>query len=389
MSEEESIFDEINENQLVIYNQDDNNVETTSSTDSSLSDDNKNTEVNTEDNVEEDVNDIVNSDENTDSNNGESNDTPDSDDNSDSSSPGYLKAFAKFLYEEGVPIDFKEDEDFKDPAQLTEKIVSVIKSEVEDYKNSLPATVKELINNWEENIPLDKLIGVKSRQIETKNISSEQLEEDTKLQKEVVSKYLNYRGFSKEEIESEIEEYSDLGILYDKAKKHLGNLSKFEEAEEIKIKEEAKIEQSRMEKERAEQLDTIKSTVYKIDNSFIPNVEFTERLKDSIYKSMTEVVSVDNGRPMNDLMAKTQKDRLGFETIVHTLNAIGVFDIDENGKFKPNFKKLMVGTKTNAVKELSKALERNDFKKSSHQASRNDGTFLDEIGDGKLKFNIK
>src|ERR1035437_3411449 len=93
------------------------------------------------------------------------------DKNSPSSSP--FVVFAKVLHEEGVLSSFDESKDYNSVEGLTAAISEEITLNVQDYKDSLPEAIKEIIDNYEEGIPLDQLIANKSRQIEFDNIKDE------------------------------------------------------------------------------------------------------------------------------------------------------------------------------------------------------------------------
>ena len=62
------------------------------------------------------------------------------------------------------------------------------------------------------------------------------------------------------------------------------------------------------------------------------------------------------GREFNSLMYKQHRNPVEFEMLINYYDTLGLFDIDGEGKFKPNISKLKTVAKTEAVSELDKII---------------------------------
>jgi hypothetical protein len=290
--------------------------------------------------------------------------TPESKEPDDSSSSSPFVAFAKVLTDEGVLSSFDQKKIEEEGVQgLINSVVEEIQAEVEAYKESLPEQIKEILNNYEEGVPLDKMINVKSKQIELDGITDTKLEADENLQKEIVKQELLTRGFDQKEVDDMITDYVDLGKLEAKSKTALGKLKiSYKEAQE-NMKKEVKEYQETLQKQRVEQLKQIKDTIDKTEE-IIPTMKMTKSDKEKLYKSLTTVVQTDQeGKPMNAVMAVRAQNPLEFEKRLHYFTMLGFFNE------KADFGKLMVTAKTNATKELEQVLNTGERFKGTGKAA--------------------
>jgi hypothetical protein len=290
-----------------------------------------------------------------------------SSDSSPSSSP-YL-AFAKDRAKEGVFLDFN-DEDWTglvekhegdEAAALREisdvSIAQTIKQRVQEYKDSLSPEDKALYEAKEKGIPTDQY-GIAKHNLEKYSaITEEKLKDNVKLQEELVSKALELRGYTQEEINEEIEGYKALENLEAKAEKARIGLPTVYEKEIKNLEEKAKAsEESRK--------DGIRQRVAKmkklIDNTpeIVPGIKLTKPTREKIMKSMMNPVARDaNGNPMNPVMATRAKNPDGFEMMIHYYHELGLFNIDDDGNMKPDFGKIAKIEKTKAADDMRSAFE--------------------------------
>jgi hypothetical protein len=297
--------------------------------------------------------------------------TPEDGKGSGDSSPSssqYL-AFAKDQASEGVFLDFT-DEDWAtlkernngDEAAALRELSAIsqnhrIKSGIEQYKASLSDQDRALYEAKEKGVPVDKYGLAKHNLDKYSAIKPEDVKENEKLQIEIVSKGLELRGFSKEEIAEEIEGYKALENLGSKAEKILPLLPK-------KFKEDI----DGMEREAADasnaQKDRIRQGVAKmksfVDNTpeIVPGIKLTKPTREKIMKSMTEPVATDaNGNPMNPVMATKARNPEAFETMVHYYHQLGLFNIDEDGIMKPDFSKISKTVTNKTVDSMRSVFE--------------------------------
>jgi hypothetical protein len=179
----------------------------------------------------------------------------DASDKTSSSSPTPVIAFAKVLADEGVLSSFDDETksilEEKGVEGLIELVSFEIQEGVEDYKKQLPQEIKDLIDNYEEGVPFDKILTVKSKQIEVNNISDSSLEDDISLQKNIVRQELTMRGYKEQEVDEMIVDFEDLGKLESKAKVALGKLKESYKEQQIKMQEEVKEYQKQLEQQKS------------------------------------------------------------------------------------------------------------------------------------------
>ncbi|MHA2358489.1 MAG: hypothetical protein ACXABK_06955 [Candidatus Heimdallarchaeaceae archaeon] len=276
--------------------------------------------------------------------------------NADSPSDSKITAFARALSEQGVlstiPEDFKGDIE-----SLIGLVGSEIKNNVEAYKRTLPPVIADLINNYEENVPLDQLIGTKSQQMRYSSITEEALGENSNLQKALVTEDLRNRGFSDEKIQARLQLFEDNEVLATEAKDARENLIKLEQYREQQIAEQAKQKAIQEQQQNEQTLASIKDQVEGL-TEIIPGMELNENSKKKLYESITSVVSNDeHGRPMNNVMVTRAKDPMKFEMTLHYLHSLGVFNGD--------FSKIINTQKTNATQALKQTLQSNTSTLSS------------------------
>jgi len=311
----------------------------------------------------------------TDSNITDSDDTTETAVDADSSGE-LFKAFGSTLVEKGV---FSE-ELFKDFDGTIDGLVTAVDREIgygiESYKESLPDVLKELIDNYEEGVPLDQLIATKSREISFNNITDSKLEEDTELQKEIVRQYLESTGLKENKIKKLIETYEDTDELFSEAKDALGEIKDILKKEEAYIKKQQEEERKVAEQRTKELLNTVETTISKTEE-IVPGIKLNDKVRKEIYSSMTQPTGRDaEGNPINKVMEIRAKDPIKFEMTLHYLASLGIFE----GKWD----KVISTAKTSSVKELEKLIKSNDNKfsgsgKASIPASKSSTDLLSAI----------
>lgn len=268
-----------------------------------------------------------------------------------------LHLLAKALVEEGVISELEEDVDNVDAKYILNMIQNELSREISGYKDSLPKEIKDLIDNYEEGVPLSQIIDAKSKKIEYSSITQKQLLADTRLQEKIIREGLTEKGFTEERINKYIKRLTDLDDMEDES------LSMLEEAKiKAKEKEDLIIKQAKeniktAEESRQRQFDMLKDDVFKTAE-IIPGISINKKDQETIFKSMTEVVDQDsNNNPLNAVMRTRAKNPLAFEKAVHYYHSLGLFNIDENGRFTPDFSKVNRVSKARAIDELTTTLE--------------------------------
>jgi len=288
-------------------------------------------------------------------------------DSSPSSSP-YL-AFAKDRAEEGVFLDFTDEQwtmlvernDGDEAAALRELSVismqQMVNAGVEKYKQSLTPEEKLLYEAKEKGVPLDEYSVAKRNAAKYSKITADQVKEDPKIAEDVLTKFLELRGFTSDEIKEEIEGYKALENLESKALKALEYVPK---AFDKKVKD----LETQAEAKEQEKKDKIAQRVAKmkglIENTpeIIPGIKLNKTNREKIMESMTVPVQYDKeGNPLNPVMVTRQRNPEGFEMLIHYYHQLGLFNIDENGKIAPDFSKVSKAASTKTVDSLRSIFE--------------------------------
>lgn len=293
----------------------------------------------------------------------------DGDDSGDSSPSSPYLAFARDRASEGVFLDFN-DEDWEvlvernegDEAAALRELSSfsmqkMIEEGIEQYKQSLTDEEKALYEAKEKGIPVDVYGIAKANLDKYSKIKREDLKENEKLQEEIVSKALELRGFSPEEISDEIEGYKSLENLELKAEKALDVVPKAYK-KQIQDLEDAAAAEEQSRKDKIRQGVAKMKKLVETTPEIIPGIQLDKKTRENIMKSMTEPVARDaNGTPLNPVMHTRSRNPEAFEMMIHYYHQLGLFNIDENGAMKPDFSKISKTAKKETVDQMRAMFE--------------------------------
>ena len=298
----------------------------------------------------------------------------DGDGSSDSSSPSSspFLAFARDRAKEGVFLDFDtkdwdtlKDRNNGDEAAALRELSTIsmremIKQGIEQYKESLTDEDRALYEAKEKGLPLGDYGVAQANYKKYSAIKKSDLKDNEKLQVEVVSKALEVKGFTPDEIAEEIEGYKSLENLESKAEKAVDGLPSYFKKEMTDMEEDAAADEQTRKDNLRQRVARMKRLVDQTPE-IIPGIELNKNTRDSIMKSMTIPVATDEyGNPMNPVMATRAKNTDAFEMLLHYYHQLGLFNIDDNGVPKPDFSKIAKVEKRKAVDELKQTFEVKD-----------------------------
>lgn len=217
---------------------------------------------------------------------------------------------------------------------------------VDDYKSQLPDVLKYLADNWEEGVPLDELLNIKSNQIRFSAITDDKFEDSVDTQRAVQTEYLKRTTrYSDSKIEKEIQRLIDLDELKADAKESLVELKKFEaEAEENIKKETKRAKEARLEANKA----TIKiyEKVAKETKEVIPGIKIDEKMQAEVLNKVINPVGIDgNGNQVSYLQSLRSEDPHGFDFRANYIATLT--------KGFTDFSKISTAITTKATKDLS------------------------------------
>jgi hypothetical protein len=274
----------------------------------------------------------------------------------DSSSSSPYLAFAKVLYEGGAITQLDEDTflEIAEKQGETAALIEMVKQTVDDVFqsqfNKLPRDYRELLEAAGKGIPLREALKAKTDQQTYSTIKDKQVEEDEVLAERLVRESYILRGFSEEEASQEIQDAKDVDKLTAKALSALKYLNKHSKEKESQLEQQAENQRIDAEKQRAESLKNLKSTIADI-GKLIPGTSVGKSEQDKLLDMLTTPVKQDpdTGMWLNKVWAKRATNPAQFDTVLAYLINKGIFD----GKMDS----LIRQAKSTAVKQLDEVLK--------------------------------
>ena len=106
--------------------------------------------------------------------------------------------------------------------------------------------------------------------------------------------------------------------------------------------------------------------------------------KEKIKQNILNPVYKDDktGREYNSLMYKQTRNPAEFEMLINYYDTLGLFNLNKEGKFKPDISKLKQVAKTSAINDLDKIIaseDRNVGRNTSVETSEKTGNILDML----------
>jgi len=214
-------------------------------------------------------------------------------------------------------------------------------------------------------------------------IDEESIKSDENLQKEIYYDLLKSKNFSDEQAVEAIQDAIDVKKLESRAIKAVPELKGQANAVVTQAKE---YKANRTKKEIETQNKAFESLISNIDarQSFIDGMSLNKIHKDKIKQNILNPVYKDNksGREYNSLMYKQTRNPAEFEMLINYYDTLGLFNLDKEGKFKPDISKLKQVAKTKAINDLDKIIateDRNVGRNTSVETSEKTGNILDML----------
>jgi len=265
-----------------------------------------------------------------------------------SSSSSSYQVLAKALSEEGI---FSISEDELKNVDGAEKIIELVQNEintrVNEYKNSLPKDVKEILDGYDDGADLDDIMSIKKTQVVFSKIKPEDLEDNEDLKRKVLYKDLELKGMSPEDIEEEITDIFSLGKEDTKSLKALNNILRKTSEDMERIRKEAKDKDALQQKQYAERVGSIQKAVS--STTEMGGVPVTKKIQDTAFKAMTVAVAEHEGVAINAITKSRLENPVEFDKNVAVLWAL------TNG-FK-NYSLFGKAAKKSALSDLDKVAE--------------------------------
>jgi hypothetical protein len=273
------------------------------------------------------------------------------------------KALLKELVKEGV-ITAEEAEldelpgNFDTIKSLVNKTVEEnFKAKEENWKKSLPSAKKRFLEIEDAFDETDQAIMMAQRLEFLENLKESDVRGNEELQKQIYFEQLKAKNFSDQEAIEALEDAIAINKLEEKAFKAIPDLHK--QSTQV-------VAYSRQQKEAktAAQVEAqnkaFENLIANIESreSFIDGLNLNKVTKDKLKSNIINPVYKDKetGREYNSLMYKQQRNPVEFEMLINYYDTLGLFNLDKQGKFKPDISKLKAVAKTAAINDLDKII---------------------------------
>lgn len=236
----------------------------------------------------------------------------------------------------------------------------------EDIVSEMPPKMKKQFELFMNGLDEDSAIYGGSKLIDYASVTREDLEADSQKAESLYRELLKTKGFSQEKINKYVERARDLDELTEEGLEAAQILNQEVQKQlEYKKQEEQYVAQKRQQ-EAQQRLQALKSAISQTPEIF-KNVPLTDKMKEQLYKSMTETVGYDeNKQPLNKVAALSRKNPEGFRMQLHYLTELGLFNMDERGNLKPDLTKIMRLAETKVSRSLEDRLKKAAFKTGSN-----------------------
>jgi hypothetical protein len=253
----------------------------------------------------------------------------------------------------------------------------------EQWKANMPAAKKRFLEIEDAFDETDQAIMMAQRLEFFNSISEDHVKNDENLQKEIYYDLLMSKNFSQEQALESIEDAVKVGNLADKALKAVPELKTQANSVVTQAKE---YKAARTKQQVAEQNKAFEALINNIDQrqSFVDGINLNKISKEKIKQNILNPVYTDKktGREYNSLMYKQTRNPGEFEMLINYYDTLGLFNLDKEGKFKPDISKLKQVAKTKAINDLDKIIaseDRNVGKNTSVESSQKTSNILDML----------
>ena len=242
--------------------------------------------------------------------------------------------------------------------QLVSKTVQTNFRAAEDnWKRNLSPEKKRFLEIEDAFDETDYAIVMAQRLEFFDNLDKQTIVSDEGLQKQIYFEQLKAKNFSDQEAIEAIDDALAIGKLQEKALKAVP---------ELKSQSQQIVDQSRYQKEQQtkaqidQQTKAFENLLNNIDtrDHFIDGLNLNKVSKDKLKSNIVTPVYKDpkSGKEFNSLMYKQQRNPVEFEMLINYYDTLGLFNLDKEGKFRPDISKIKSVAKTAAINELDKVI---------------------------------
>jgi hypothetical protein len=231
----------------------------------------------------------------------------------------------------------------------------------ENWKKGLSSEKKRFLEIEDAFDETDHAILMAQRLEFFENVTEEDISDNVQLQQQIYYEQLIAKNFTHEQAVEAIEDAAAVNKLQDKALKAIPEL-KSQAKGVVKNAKDSKEAKTKAEIEA--QTEAFKQLLSNIDarDNFIEGLNLNKISKDKLKNNIMNPIYKDpkSGKEFNSLMYKQQRNPVEFEMLINYYDTLGLFNLDKEGKFKPDISKLKTVAKTAAITELDRVIAAED-----------------------------
>lgn len=281
-------------------------------------------------------------------------------------SPNLYSSFATVLNEQGLlpSLDLQETK-----IETLDDLTVALKSEISNQSTNylIDKLGQEGFDSLEKGVSVVELQQFNNNIQTLEGIDKTTLTNDIELSKKIILQDYMNQGMDERRAIRILNKSVDAGedIVIEDAIESLTSLKEFETAsmEKLAVTREQEALAYAANQEKID--NDLKNAIYNSDE-YVKGQKVTKSMQDKVYKSITEIVSENDGVAENRLMAQRRKDPIAFDTKLYYL-----FELTNGFS---DFSKLTIKSTSTAANKLEKALRSNRFELGG------DPTFIDDSG---------
>jgi hypothetical protein len=231
----------------------------------------------------------------------------------------------------------------------------------ENWKKGLSSEKKRFLEIEDAFDETDQAILMAQRLEFFENVTEEDISDNVQLQQQIYYEQLIAKNFTHEQAVEAIEDAVAVNKLQDKALKAIPELRS--QAKGV-VQNAKNSKEAKTKAEIEAQTQAFKQLLNNIDarDNFIEGLNLNKISKDKLKNNIMNPIYKDpkSGKEFNSLMYKQQRNPVEFEMLINYYDTLGLFNLDKEGKFKPDISKLKTVAKTAAITELDRVIAAED-----------------------------
>lgn len=262
-----------------------------------------------------------------------------------------------------------------------------------NLKNGLDSLSKEVMEKIEQGFSEEEAKESVVNREKINNITDQQLENDEKLQENLIREYLQKSNVPENQIDKYIKKSRDADSMYEDSKEARENLPGIYKQEDQKKQEEIKQQQQQQEQKRQETIQKLDQQLNSLEGQEIyPGVKITKNDIPKIKEKLLQPVKYEEDQDGNQVPISREAQLKKEDPINYWIRWAA---LDNAGAFNGDQKKVKQRQETKATEKLSKKIQEQQKKEQSKKSGINKNKGVREAEESELslpdfdKFGIR